>query len=96
MKTSNSGTLIAGIIAFVCSVAAFVLLTLKGQETTGLLTFVTPVIGALLVVTRLDSRSDAQDQALTQITRQTNGVLTQRITDGVDAALTKRFGPPAP
>ncbi|MFD8943349.1 hypothetical protein ACFV00_15290 [Streptomyces californicus] len=90
------GNLVAGILAFAVTVAAYVVLTVKGQETGGLLALATPVIGALLIVSRVDARSDAQDQALTQITRQTNGVLTQRITDGVDAALTKRFGPPAP
>ncbi|MBT2400636.1 hypothetical protein [Streptomyces sp. ISL-100] len=92
MKTSNTSTLVAGLIAFVCSVAAYVVLTARGLETTGLLAFVTPVIGALLVVSRLDSRSDAQDQALTQITRQTNGVLTSRIADVVGKELDKRFG----
>jgi len=83
---------VVGIIAFVAAVAAFVVLSVKGLDTTGLLAFVTPVIGALLIVGRLDSRSDAQDQALTQITKQTNGVLTGRIEEAVVAALDKRFG----
>ncbi|MFJ8188088.1 hypothetical protein [Streptomyces sp. NPDC096105] len=89
----DRSTLVVGLVAFVASVVAYVFLTVKGQETTGLLTFVTPVIGALLVVSRVDARSDAQDQALTQITHQTNGVLSKRIADVVGAELDARFGP---
>lgn len=84
---------VIGIIAFTVSVAAYVVLAVKGLDTTGLIAFVTPVIGALLIVARLDSRSDAQDQALTQITHQTNGVLSSRISESVATELDKRFGP---
>lgn len=84
--------MVSGLVAFVASLVAFVALTIKGEDTTGLLAFVTPVVGALLIVSRLDSRSDAQDQALTQITRQTNGVLSQRIADVVGSELDRRFG----
>ena len=89
MKTTT-----AGLIAFALAIAGFVVLTVRGEDTAAYLGLVTPVIGALLVVSRVDSRSDAQDQALTTITRQTNGVLTGRIADVVEEWLSARFGPP--
>lgn len=93
MGEHSKGTTAAGIIAFAVTVAAYVVLTIRGVETAGLLALATPVIGALLVVSRVDARSDAQDQALTTITHQTNGVLSKRIADVVESRLSARFGP---
>lgn len=71
-------------------IAGFVALTLKGSDTTGYVTLVMPILGAVFVIQHLDARSDKQDEALTkqdealkQITHQTNGVLTERIEQAV-------------
>ncbi|MGW4205008.1 hypothetical protein [Streptomyces sp. NPDC004726] len=82
----------AGILAFAITALAYVVLTVKGEDTAGLLALATPVIGALLVVARVDARSDSQDQVLTQISHQTNGVLTDRINKAVEDRLTQRLG----
>ncbi|WP_327719868.1 hypothetical protein OG381_34335 [Streptomyces sp. NBC_00490] len=71
-------------------VGGFVVLTLKGAETTGYVALVAPILAAVFVIQHLDHRTDKQDEqlaqqdeALAQITHQTNGVLTQRINDAV-------------
>jgi len=83
---------IAGLV-----VAGFVVLTLKGSDTSGFVALVAPILGAVFVINHLDLRSDKQDEklaqqdeALAKITHQTNGVLDQRIKDGVKAALSER------
>jgi hypothetical protein len=77
-----------GVAALV--VGGFVVLTLKGSDTTAFVGLVTPILGAVFVINHLDHRSDRQDEALAQITHQTNGVLTERIQDAVKAALAQR------
>ncbi|MFI5534709.1 hypothetical protein ACIA8O_39865 [Kitasatospora sp. NPDC051853] len=72
---------------FVAAIAGFVVLSIKGVDTLAYVGLVTPVLGAAFVVSRLDQRSDAQDQALSVITSQTNGVLTARIRTAVAEAL---------
>jgi hypothetical protein len=85
------------------TIGGFVVLTLKDADTTGFVTLVAPILGAVFVINHLNVRSDKQDEklaeqdeALAKITHQTNGVLTQRINDavaeGVKAALTEREG----
>lgn len=82
-------------------IGGFVALTLKGSDTTSYVALVMPILGAVFVINHLDLRSDKQDEklaqqdeALAQITHQTNGVLTERINtavaDGVKAALSER------
>jgi hypothetical protein len=71
-------------------IAGFVVLTLKGQDVGAYIGVVTPILTAVFVVGRLDQRSDAQDQALQQITHQTNGVLTERIKGAVKDALEEK------
>lgn len=73
-------------------IAGFVALTLKGSDTSAYIGVVTPILAAVFVVNHVNTRSDQQDQALKQITHQTNGVLTQRIQDAVKAALAEREG----
>lgn len=80
-----------GVAAIV--IGGFVVLTLKGQDVGAYIGVVTPILTAVFVINHLDYRSDAQDQALQQITHQTNGVLTERIQDAVKAALAEREGP---
>lgn len=73
-------------------IAGFVVLTLKGSDTSAYIGVVTPMLAAVFVVNHVNTRSDQQDQALKQITHQTNGVLTQRIQDAVKTALAEREG----
>lgn len=84
-------------------IGGFVVLTLKGADTTAFIGLVTPILGAVFIINHLDARSDKQDEKLAQqdealatITHQTNGVLTERINtavaDGVKAALAEREG----
>jgi len=80
-------------------IGGFVVLTLRGSETSGFVALVAPILGAVFIINHVDRRSDQQDEALQQITHQTNGVLTERINtavaDGVKNALTEREGPGA-
>lgn len=66
------------------------ILTLKGQATTDYVAFLGPLAAGLLVVQRVESRSNRQDQLLDKIHENTNGVLTQRIRDAVQDALDER------
>lgn len=87
MNLSKLGGTLGSVAALAVIVAGFVVLALKGLDTGAFLGLVGPVVSGLFVVGQVNARSDAQDQALTTITRQTNGVLDQRIRDGVTAAL---------
>lgn len=78
---------IAGLV-----IGGFVVLTLKGSDTTAYVGLVAPILAAVFVINHLDHRSDRQDQALEQITHQTNGVLTERIKTAVSEALQDRGG----
>lgn len=74
-------------------IGGFVVLTLKGADTTAFIGLVTPILGAVFIINHLDHRSDKQDETLGQIKHQTNGVLDERIKDGVLKALAEREGP---
>jgi hypothetical protein len=69
------------------TIGGFVVLTLKGSDTTSYVALVMPILGAVFVINHLDTRSDHQDKALEKITHQTNGVLTERIEKAVNNAL---------
>lgn len=78
-------------------IGGFTVLTLRGSDTSGFVALVAPILAAVFVIQHLDHRSDKQDQvlekqdeALAQITHQTNGVLTERIEQAVNNALTGR------
>jgi hypothetical protein len=77
-------------------IAGFVVLTLKGAETTAYVGLVSPILAAVFVINHLDHRSDRQDQALETITHQTNGVLTERIEQAVAKALEGPSGQAVP
>lgn len=83
----------AQLAVFVSCVLGFVVLVLAGKDPTAFAAFVTPVLGAVFVVSRLDQRSDAQDSQLAQITHQTNGVLSERIKTAVAEALAAERNP---
>lgn len=71
-------------------IGGFVVLTLKGADTTSFIGLVTPILGAVFIINHLDHRSDKQDEKLDKITHQTNGVLTERIEKAVSKALDTR------
>jgi hypothetical protein len=75
-------------------IAGFVVLMLKHQDTAAYIGVVTPILTAVFVIQHVDTRSDRQDQALQQITHQTNGVLTERINTAVESAVRTALAPP--
>lgn len=81
---------------FVVCVAAFVVLAVRGQDTGSFVAFVGPVLAGLFVTAKLNERSDAQDAVLAKISRQTNGVLDERIRSAVTAVLDERDGRDVP
>lgn len=64
-------------------VAGLVILTLKDKDVSVFVSLFSPILSALFVVGHLSN----QDQTLSQIQQNTNGVLTQRIKDAVAEAL---------
>lgn len=67
--------------------AAYVVLSVAGVDTSALVTIVTVLAGAGGVSVHNSTRLDKQDAALVKITTQTNGVLDKRIHDGASAAI---------
>lgn len=86
MKASTT-TLTAGVIVFVVTATAFVVLQVTEHPTDKLLTLAGPVVAALLITGRVDRHAADQERTLGKIEAQTNGVLDQRIREGARAAL---------
>ena len=84
---------IAGVIIYTATLAALVVLTLRHEDTEAVMVLAGPVVAALLVSGQIGVRADRHDDALDRISRQTNGVLDQRIRDGVRAVLDDRPAP---
>jgi hypothetical protein len=84
------------VVMFLAVVAGFVIMAIRGDDTSGYVAAFTPILGAVFVASKVDSRSDAQDAALTTITTQTNGVLTARIKSAVAEALAEKDADPGP
>lgn len=80
-------------VLFAC-VLGFVVLSVRGEDTTSFVTFVGPVFAGVFVTAHVSSRSDAQDAVLAKISHQTNGVLTERIQTAVANALDEREADP--
>lgn len=87
--------LVAGLTLALAGIAAFLALVISGNadQVDKLVAFVGPSIAALLIIGNQarqhqdnQQRLDQQDQKLTKIDEQTNGVLTKRIQDAVKAA----------
>ncbi|GGZ28377.1 hypothetical protein GCM10010387_22280 [Streptomyces inusitatus] len=74
------------IAVFAISVAGYVALAVTGSATAEYVALVGPVLGAAFLMTQLGR----QDQVLTEIKHNTNGVLTARI----EAAVKKALDPP--
>lgn len=94
MNLSKLGGTLGSVSALAVIVAGFVVLAVRGEDTGAFLSLVGPIVSGLFVVGQVNARSDAQDQALTTITRQTNGVLDARIREGVAAVLAAQDTPP--
>ena len=76
------------VIVFTVCVAGYVPLALAGRATAEYVTLIGPVLAVVILKTHLGQ----QDETLTKIQEQTNGVLDRRIKDGVKAALAEREG----
>lgn len=85
------------VAALLVIVAGLVILTLKDKDVGTYIGVVTPILTALFVIQAVNSRSDSQDQVLSTIHENTNGILKQKIKDAVAEALTEqnRQVPPA-
>lgn len=103
MSSKLNTTVVAGIAVLFLGTAAYVTLVLTGHEaaTDKLLTFLGPSVAALVIVghqqrqgeetkaklEQADAKLEENTKALDVITKQTNGVLTQRIEEGATKAL---------
>ncbi|MDE9365484.1 hypothetical protein PZ938_07690 [Luteipulveratus sp. YIM 133132] len=83
----NNGTLVAGVVVFVTSVAGVVTLELAGRDPGQVLTLAGPVVAALLVSGHVSNVTDRQNEQISRIEKQTNGVLDDRIKTQTLAAL---------
>lgn len=81
--------LLAGVVAFVALIGAFVVLTVQHADTGALVALGGPVVMALLVTGHVSKVTEEQNSAIATIQKQTNGVLDARIRDGVTEVLTR-------
>ena len=81
--------IISAALIFLASLSAIVTLVVTGhpEGVEDVMILAGPVVGALFVTGRMDSRLVAQNDMLTKISAQTNGVLDTRIAEGVRASL---------
>lgn len=88
-KSVDVRLIIAGVVGLVVIIAAYVVLVAMGHgnEANGLAPLVVTLLGLFGLGAHTTNRLSQQDQQLDQITHQTNGVLTQRIQAGADAAM---------
>jgi hypothetical protein len=76
------------VLIFAICVAGYVPLAMTGTATAEFVALIGPVLAVVI----LQGRLGKQDETLTQIKEQTNGVLDKRIEEGVLKALAKREG----
>lgn len=86
MTSRGMGDRILGGVIFVSVVGAWLLGKRWGIETTELMAFAVPVVGALFLVGPINQAADASKAAAAQ----TNGVLDARIQSAVAKALANR------
>ena len=89
MDLNRPVVLVCGLAAFLAIIGAFVALVLTGHaaESGGLVSAVVTLLGVLGLAGHVDARTRAQNAKLDTITRQTNGVLDQRIHEGTTRAV---------
>jgi hypothetical protein len=85
----TTALVVAALVAFVAVIAAYVVLAVTGHgdSASGIVPAVVSLLGIFGLGAHTTNRLTKQDQALSTITRQTNGVLTRRIEEGADRAL---------
>lgn len=84
MRTS---ALVCILIGFLGVLAAYVALTLAGQDATGLVSVVVTLLGVTGLGAHVEHRTQQQNRTIAKIDKQTNGVLDRRIHDGTKAAV---------
>lgn len=96
MRPNPTAVLVAAVVAFLGLLGVVLALDLAGHpdDVPGILALGGPIVAALFVAAKVDAvtlgqnaRLDQHSQQLATITKQTNGVLDQRIRDGVTAVL---------
>lgn len=87
MTTASPVGLLAGVLAFLGVLAAYVVLALNGVDTNGFVSALVTLAGVLGLGVHVERRTLAQNRQLDQITRQTNGVLDERIRTGSEKAV---------
>lgn len=89
---SVTTALLAGVV-FIVTVAAYVILTLEGEDTTELVYLAGPVIGSLFVVgvvgQQLSAKTAPLRDSIEEVRQQTNGVLSNGIRHEVTVALSQ-------
>ncbi|MGW5239503.1 hypothetical protein ACWEOW_11270 [Monashia sp. NPDC004114] len=85
-RTIQLAMLGAGTLITLAVIAAWLWGKTNGIETTELMAFAVPVVGALFLVTPLTKAADSAAQAA----QQTNGAMDARIKSAVSAALADR------
>lgn len=92
----SAAVIVAGVIAFVAILAAYVVLSMTGHasDAAGIVGIVATLLGLLGLgahttnrLTKQDEQLGRQSEQLSTISHQTNGVLTERIERGADTAL---------
>ena len=78
-----------GLVVYVTAVIAIVVLAIAGHDDniTDVITLAGPVVAALLVIGRISTTHAETSSVLAKINEQTNGILDQRIAEGVRATL---------
>jgi hypothetical protein len=83
----RTGALVCILIGFLGVLAAYVALTLAGQDATGLVSVVVTLLGVTGLGAHIEARTQQQNRTIAKIDKQTNGVLDRRIHDGTKAAV---------
>lgn len=78
---------VVGATVYVSTLIALVILLIVGRPVDSIMLLAGPVVAALLVNARIATSHADTAQTLAKIDRQTNGILDQRIVDGVRTAL---------
>lgn len=89
MTTATPAVLWAGLVAFLGVLTAYVCLALAGVDTGGFINAIVTLAGLLGLGAHVERRTVQQNRQLDTITRQTNGVLDERIRNGSETAIRK-------
>lgn len=90
LATVPARVLVVVLVAFLAVLGVFAALSWRGLDTGGLVQLVVTVGGLLGLGAAHHGSTRKQNAVLSKIDKQTNGVLTQRIEEGVRKVLTER------